>query len=215
MPGRRLITADQWWSSGLSVAGVVDYLIVEVGCEPVGLPGHPPGGWGVAGDAVDGCGEVECFLDGPDLLVLVRRVDLRWVADGDPADRDRGAPGGRTVLTWTTPWIRISLPEPAADPGNKAAPVARKQPSPTCAPLTWACGPMRTSSPMTHGCRARPRRTAFSITTLRAPRVIWPSSAVSPSALADSQGHAPHRGSTGRFGVCGLTCRRVSLIMGW
>jgi hypothetical protein len=45
------------------------------------------------------------------------------------------APGGRTVFTWTTPWMRTSLPAPATHPGNSAAPVARKQPSPIRAPL--------------------------------------------------------------------------------
>jgi hypothetical protein len=43
-------------------------------------------------------------------------------------------------LTCTTPWTRTSLPALATQPGNSATPVARKQPSSTRAPLTWACG---------------------------------------------------------------------------
>ena len=41
-----------------------------------------------ARDPVDGAGEVEFALDRPDVVVAVRRQDLRRVADRDPADRD-------------------------------------------------------------------------------------------------------------------------------
>jgi hypothetical protein len=47
--------------------------VVAVGGEPGSLPPHPLGDRRVAGDAVDGPGEVQRFLDGPDLLMLTGR----------------------------------------------------------------------------------------------------------------------------------------------
>ena len=88
------------------------------------------------------------------------------------------APSPSTVLTCTTPWIRTSTPRPSRAPGKSAQPVARKQPSPTSLPFTCACGPTSTSSPSRAGVAARPRTSACSITTQRAPIVTAPSSAV-------------------------------------
>src|SRR5262249_59830562 len=63
--------------------------VVEVGTVPSGLLPHSLGGGGTAGDAVDGAGEVQRFLDGPDQLVLAGREDAGRIAHGDPADGHR------------------------------------------------------------------------------------------------------------------------------
>src|SRR6266498_2212783 len=63
-------------------------------------------------------------------------------------------------------------------PGNSEAPVATKAPSWIRAPLTWAWGPIRTSSPTDTGWSARARSSACSITTHLAPISTLPSSAV-------------------------------------
>ena len=86
-------------------------------------------------------------------------------------------------------------------PGNSAAPVAMKQPASIVVPLTCACGPISTSSPIVAGCCSRPRISAFSMITQRSPTVIAPSSAVStapnrtraPAPIVTS----PHRTAVG------------------
>src|SRR5260370_16213694 len=55
--------------------------------DPGGLPRHPLSCWRVAGNAVDGPGEVERLLNRPDLLMLIWRVDPRRVTHSDPANR--------------------------------------------------------------------------------------------------------------------------------
>jgi SAM-dependent methyltransferase len=114
---------------------VVDDAVAEMSGEPGRLPGHRLGRRRIAGQPVDGSREVQGFLDFPDLLVLTRRAYPFRVTHRDQP-MGTVVPGGRTVLTCTTPPTRTSPPVPATDPGNRAAPVARKQPSPTCAPLT-------------------------------------------------------------------------------
>ena len=89
------------------------------------------------------------------------------------------APSGRALLTCSTPLMRISAPAPSREPGNSDAPVATNASSPISAPLTCACGPIRTRSPSRAGWPARPRSTAFSMTMQRSPSRTGPSSAVS------------------------------------
>jgi hypothetical protein len=145
--------------------------------KPLGLPPHPLLGGCLSRDTVDRPGEVQGLLDAPDLLVLRRRKDVRGISDGHPADRHHRAVLEHGVDV-NTPLIRTSTLCPRRAPGNTELPVARKQPSPTTAPLTCACGPTSTSSPRTVGCFARPRSGAFSITTHRVPTSTLPSSAV-------------------------------------
>src|SRR5260370_7099483 len=59
--------------------------------DPGGLPRHPLSCWRVAGNAVDGPGEVERLLNRPDLLMLIWRVDPGRVTHSDPANRYRRA----------------------------------------------------------------------------------------------------------------------------
>jgi hypothetical protein len=104
------------------------------------------------------------------------------------------ASSSRTLFTCTTPLIRTSTSRPRRDPGNSDAPVAMKQPSPTSLPFTCACGPTSTSSPSRTGFALRPRSSAFSITTQRAPTSTEPSSALrtAPKSTRES---APTRTS--------------------
>ena len=89
---------------------------------------------GVPRHTVDGAGKVELDLHLPQVLVLIRRKELRWITCGDPADRH-----GR-------PWCQLRVdvqhaidpqfdPLAATDPGNSDAPVAMKTSSSTVAPL--------------------------------------------------------------------------------
>ena len=106
---------------------------------------------GAARDAVDGAGEVELALDRPDSSW---RSGGRICAGSPTAIQPIGTivPGSSTVLTCTTPWMRTSMPVPSRAPGKSAAPVAMKHPLSIRVPLTWACGPIRTSSPIVAGC---------------------------------------------------------------
>ena len=82
---------------------------------------------------------------------------------------------------------------PRSAPGNSAAPVAMKQPASIRVPFFCACGPTRTSSPSTAGRFERPRTSAFSITTQRAPTSIIPSSAVRTAPKTDLRVRATSR----------------------
>ena len=90
------------------------------------------------------------------------------------------APGASAVLTCTTPWIRTSLPAPSRAPGNSAAPVARKQLVLDVGAVDVRVRPdehvVARASP---DVPARPRTSAFSITTQLRADLDPPSSAVS------------------------------------
>src|SRR6266487_825661 len=106
--------------------------------------------------------------------------------------------------------MRTSAPAPTTLPGNSAAPVARKHPSPTRVPFRCACGPTSTSVPIIDACLARPRTRAFSMTTVRSPTRISPSSAVStaPNKMRASAPTktAPHKTAVGATYALGWTC---------
>jgi hypothetical protein len=132
--------------------------------------------------------------------MLAGREDLGWITDGDPADRH--------CLSRRQHRVDVNHPVdayfrsgPHRTAGNSAAPVARKHPSHTRVPFRCACGPMSTSVPIIDACPARPRTRAFSMTTVRSPTRISPSSAVStaPNKMRASAPTktAPHKTAVG------------------
>ena len=157
---------------------VVDGRVVAVHPVELGLPAHDLGHRGPTVGSIDGSGEVELTLDRPDLVVPLRRQDRRGISDRDPSDRNDRARRELGVDLDDAPLIRTSAPAPSTLPGNSEAPVAMNVSLSTLLPLTCACGPIMTASPMCTGCPARPRTSACSITTVSEPMTTSPSSAV-------------------------------------
>jgi hypothetical protein len=95
------LLGSSWRLVVLPARAFIEDSVAEVGCEPGRLPGHPLGGWRVRGHAVDGPREIEGFLDRPDVLALGRRVDLRRITHGNPADRAVTPGLDYRILAWT------------------------------------------------------------------------------------------------------------------
>src|SRR4051794_10925848 len=121
-------------------------------------------------------------------------------------------PGGRTVLTCTTPWMRTSAPAPTRAPGNSAAPVAMNASSSTTTPLRCACGPTTTWRPIRAGWLARPRISALSMTIDCAPSSTGPPSSVSTAPNSTRQSGptrtSPLSTAVGATHAVGSTCGR-------
>lgn len=67
---------------------VINHLIILVSAIELDLPSHDRTHGSAARQAVDRPRKVELGLDSPQLIMLVRRKELRWISCGDPTDRD-------------------------------------------------------------------------------------------------------------------------------
>ena len=74
------------------------------------------------------------------------RTDPYWIAEGDPARRDRPTTAP-TLASSPAPWPSTSASSPTATPPSARRPTRRRTPasSPTAWPPRWACPPTRRS----------------------------------------------------------------------
>ncbi len=115
---------------------------------------------------------------GLDRVGLAGRVAAGGVTDPHPPDRDAGLRGhdGADVDDRAS---RDGRGRPRCAPGSTMAPAAMNASSAMVQPVSCACGPASTRSPMSSRCRAVPRSTAFSMITQPAPTCTGPPSAAS------------------------------------
>jgi hypothetical protein len=67
---------------------VINHLIILVNAIELDLPSHDRTHGRAARQAVDRPRKVELGLDSPQMIMLIRRKELRWITYGDPTDRD-------------------------------------------------------------------------------------------------------------------------------